>query len=133
MCGVCGLYACGVHTVCVRAVCVHAVGVRAVSVRLLDCWWHTWLQAGNMVTGCAPMITGWVPLCLQAVGAVCVRLSEGLAQSGCVAPGVTLLCDAGCTSWGFDRLQAQRLQPYVFETATLRMHRGCTSWGCDRL
>ena len=79
------------------------------------------------------MVTGWVPLCLQAVGAVCVRLSEGLAQSGCVAPGVTLLCDAGCTSWGFDRLQAQRLQPYVFEAATLCIHGGCTSRGRDRL
>ena len=71
--------------------------------------------------------------CAQAVGAVCMRLSEGLAQSGCVAPGVTLLCDAGCTSWGFDRLQAQRLQPYVFEAATLCIHGGCTSRGRDRL
>ena len=68
-------------------------------------------------------------MCAQAVCAVCVRLSEGLARSGCVAPGVTLLCDAGCTSWGFDRLQAQgaatpmceRLSPYVLEVATLPM------------
>ena len=107
MCGVCGLYACGVHTVCVRAVCVRAVCV------LFRC------------------TCGMRCKCAQAVGAVCVRLSEGLARSGCVAPGVTLLCDAGCTSWGFDRLQAQRLQPYVLEAATLRMHRGCASRRCD--
>ena len=81
------------------------------------------LPVAHMVTGWAYMVTGLVPLWLQAVGAVCVRLSEGLARSGCVAPGVTLLCDAGCTSWGFDRLQAQRLQPYVLEAATLGMHR----------
>ena len=85
-------------------------------VRLPDCQSVAqWLQAGHMVTGWAHMVTGVVPLWSQAVGAVCVRLSEGLAQSGCVAPGVTLLCDAGCTSWGFDRLQAQRLQPCVLE------------------
>ena len=117
------------HVVHMRWVCVRCVcGVR---VRLSDCRWHTWLQAGHMVTGWAHMLTGLVPLWLQAVGAVCVRLSEGLARSGCVAPGVTLLCDAGCTSWGFDRLQARRLQPYVSEAATLCIHRGCASRRCD--
>ena len=59
----------------------------------------------------------------QAVSTVCVRLSEGLARSGCVAPGVTLLCDAGCTSWGFDRLQSS-----LEQLADNVVHH----WGCHQ-
>ena len=105
-----GVHAVGVHAGCVHAGCVCFGGVRA-AVGLPVA--HIVTGWAYMVTGRPHMVTGLVPLWLQAVGAVCVRLSEGLARSGCVAPGVTLLCDAGCTSWGFDRLQAQRLQPYV--------------------
>ena len=59
----------------------------------------------------------------QAVCAVCVRLSELLARSGCVAPGVTLLCDAGCTAWGFDRLQSS-----LEQLADNVLHH----WGCHQ-
>ena len=96
-----------------RGVCMRGECASAVCVRLSDCRWHIWYKLRIYGYRPATYGTGLVPLWLQAVGGVCVRLSEGLARSGCVAPGVTLLCDAGCSSWGFDRLQAQRLQPHA--------------------